>query len=297
MIRYIKLGYNKITHAFRVAFLYLLIAMANLELQLFKYTGGTNTFGGGVITRMLFNSSFLEKMFQGKHDEQYVQKFYEILKKADDFMRKSTPHKMAATADRHTRIIEDKESVHFGFFDERHRHYGKTPQEVFEIELEERRTKDDKYKLIKIINNKPIPAGLSTITDVVKEVKNKDGKIVYIVDDINKKSKQNKFPIRVVRSGEKCINKIEELTDFVHIKEKSDQRRRFEFFIPLKFKTNTFEDDTTVIKDILNVDEFYIQDEYGELTGYSIEKFIKRFVHNDMYEVFRFDGFEMSKIN
>lgn len=301
MMNLIGRGYKWITHKLRVFLFYILIAISNLEVQIFKSTGGKNSFGGGVITRMMYRSSILEKLAQGRHDEQYVKQFYEILRKADEFMRKSSSHKIAVSADSHVRMLDDKDKYgrrygHYGFFDEKHKHHGKTLQEVFEIELEERRTKDDDYKLIKVIDNKPIDAGLSKITDVVKEYKNKEGKIIYLVDDMSKKSKQFKFPIVVAREDDGCINKIEELTEYLHIKEKFLNNRRFEFFIPIKFKTTTFKNDSKVIKDILNINEFFVKNDYGGLTGYSIKNFVKRFEHNNMYEVFRFDGFEMEKI-
>jgi ribosome-binding protein aMBF1 (putative translation factor) len=301
MIKIIKNIYEWVTRKLRMILLSLLIGISNVELQIFKSSGNKSSFGGGVITRMLYRSTLLEKLVQGKHDEQYVQKFYEILKKADNFMRKSTPHKLGVSADTYAKTLGKKDKYgrrydHYGFFDEKHKHHGKTLEEVFEIELEERRTKDDNYKLIKVIDNKPLDVGLSKVVDVVREVKDKDGKVVYLVDDLNKKSKLHKFPIIVIRKNKNCTNKIEELTEFLHIKEKFFDHKRFEFFIPLKFKTHTFNDDDKIIKDILNVDEFYVRDDYGELIGYSIKKFIKRFKHNDIYDVFRFDGIEMKKI-
>lgn len=278
-----------------------MISLSNIEIQVFSSFGGKTKMGGGVITKMLFRSTLLEKLFQGKHDEKYVRQFYEILKKADAFTKKSNPHKMGVSADTYAKTLGKKDKFgrrydHFGFFDEKHKYYGKTLEEVFKIELEERKTKDDGYKLIHIVNNKPIDAGLSKITDVVSEFVDEKGEIKYIVNDIQQKSKQHTFPIQIVRENKKCINKIEQLTDFLHIKLITHNLRRFEFFIPLKYKTHEFADDSAVIKDILNTKEIYIRDEYNELTGYSVTKFVKRFKHNNMYEVFRFDGFEMEKI-
>lgn len=291
--------YNKIKRKIRILFVSFLLSLSNIEVQLFKSMGTKSMFSGG-ITKMLIRSHFLEKLFQGKHDEQYVKKFYEILKKSDEFMRKSKNIKMGTSADTYAKTYGKKDKYgrryeHFGFFDEKHKHHGKTLQEVIEIELEERRTKDDDYKLLRVINNIPTDVGLSKISEVVKEIKHPNGKIEYIVDDISNKSKQHSFPIQVVREG-KCVNKIEELSEFLHIKLIAFEHRRFEFFIPLKFKTNNFGEGTSIYKDILNIKEIYIRDDYGELTGYSVTKFVKRFKHNDMYDVFRFDGFEMEKI-
>lgn len=289
-----------IKNKIRVAIFYLILATSNLEIQIFRSVGKKSRMSGGIITKMLFRSRLLEKFFQGKYDEQYTQKFYELLKKSDLFIKNSSPHKIGATADLHTPNYGKKDKYgrryeHYGFFDEKHKHHGKTLSEVLEIELEERRTKDDNYKILEIINNKPIEVGLSQITDVVKEIKKKDGKKEYIVVDTIEKSKKFKFPIMVARDNQKCVNKIEHLTEFLHIKKIAFEFRRFEFFIPLKFKTMDFSDDTSVIKDILNIKEFYIKNDYGELTGYAVKKFIERFEHAS-YEVFRFEGIEMKKI-
>ena len=37
---------------------------------------------------------------------------------------------------------------HYGFFDDKHKHVGKTLAEVLAMEFEERRTKDDDYELL-----------------------------------------------------------------------------------------------------------------------------------------------------
>ena len=61
----------------------------------------------------------------------------------------------------------------YGFFDEKHKHAGKTIAEVLELEFEERRTKDDEYELVYIFNNKPIEVGLAKVMDVIEETDEK----------------------------------------------------------------------------------------------------------------------------
>jgi len=285
----------------RTLFLSLVLALSNVEIQVFKAVGGKSQMGGGIITKMLFRSRLLENFFAGKHDEKYVQQFYEILKKADAFLKNSTPHKLGASADTYAKTLGKKDKYgrrydHFGFFDDKHKHSGKTLGEVIELETEERRTKDDDYKLIRIVNNYPKDVGFSKVGDVIKKVKDKDGKYKHIMIDTEVKSKKHEFPINVVRKKEKCVNKIEHLSEFLHIKEIAFEYRRFEFFIPKKYKTTEYQTNDKVVQDILNINEFYVKDDYGELTGYVIQKFVKRFIHNDAYDVFRFDGIEMEKI-
>lgn len=57
--------------------------------------------GDKKIQRMLHRNQTLEKFYAGKTDEKYVQQYYEILKKADLFIRNATPRQMALAADRH----------------------------------------------------------------------------------------------------------------------------------------------------------------------------------------------------
>ena len=286
---------------FRTLLLSFLLALSNIETQFFRNVGRKMGMGGGVITKMLIRSTLLDKMFQGKHDEKYVQEFYEILRKADNFMKKTTPHKIGVSADTYAKTYGKKDKhgrryEHFGFFDEKHKYYGKTLEEVFQIELEERRTKDDNYELIMVINNKPVDVGLSQIMDVVDSVKDRDGTIKHIFNNSLQKSKQHKFPIKIARKNEACLNKIEELAEFLHIKHIAFEKRRFEFFIPLKYGTINFNETSNVFKDLINVDEIFTKNDYGELTGYGVDVFVKRFLHNNMYDVFRFDGYEMEKI-
>ena len=74
-------------------------------------------------------------------------------------MRKATPHQMAVAADKHGSNYGLKDQYgrryeHYGFFDSKHKHAGKTLGEVFALDMEEKRTKDDDYELLYIFNNK-----------------------------------------------------------------------------------------------------------------------------------------------
>lgn len=285
---------KKIVNYIQIGFLYLIISLARVEGEILKSVGSSKK--GGIITKIMFSHPLLEKFYAGQKDEKYVQQFYEILKKADKFMREASPHKMGASADYFAKTYAKKDKYgrsyeHLGFFDEKHKHHGKTLGEVIDQEMIERRIKDDNYQLIRIVNNQPIDAGLAKLENIFVE---KDNKLVSNINDFTKKLE---FPIKAVRKkNRENYNNIEQLTEFLHIKQKAFNKRRFEFFIPLKFNTHTFDDKSKIIKDILNVKEIYIRDDYGELTGYRIQKFLKRFQHNKTHEVFRFDGYEMEKL-
>ena len=85
-------------------------------------------------------SQLLQKFEQGQRDEKYVQDYYELLKKSDKFMRNATPHQKAVAADKNAMNLGQKDKYgrrydHIGFFEEGHKHHGKTMGEVLEQEM------------------------------------------------------------------------------------------------------------------------------------------------------------------
>ena len=111
-----------------------------------------------------------------------------------------------------------------------------------------------------------------------------------------RKSKQFTFPIKILRENKDCVNKIEQLSEFLHVKKIGFEYRQLEFFIPLKFKTTDLLEDDSIFKEIINIKEAFIKDEYGELRGFGIIKYIKRINYNDTHEVLKFEGIEMENV-
>ena len=248
--------------------------------------------------RMLHHNPFIEMLLSGVKNEQMVNSYYELLMKADKFIKTATPHKMALAGDKHGSNYGLKDQYgrrweHYGFFDEKHRHSGKTIAEVIALDLEERRTKDDDYELLQIYNNKPIEVGFSKVLDVVEKIEKEGSEFEYQVVDVFRKSKQFRFPIKAYREDENIINKIEQLTEFLHVKKIGFEFRQLEFFIPLKFKTEDVEENSEIFLDITNFTSIFVKDDYGKLIGYGINKFIKRIRYNDTHEVWKFEGIEM----
>lgn len=282
------------------------ISLYNTEIEILRADPNIVDEKDKHIQRKLHRNQLLEKFYAGKKDEKYMENYYEILRRSKKFLKESDPNKIAATADKHGNITygqKDKygrRKEHFGFFDEKHKHSGKTIGEVLTIEMEERRTKDDDYQLLRIYDNKPINVGLVNIFDVVEKTKEVSGEENYKenVFDILSQSKQFKFPIRVLRKEDNnnVINKIEELTEFLHIKKIGFEHRQLEFFIPLKYKTNILENNSDIIKEIITFENIFINDEFGELQGYGIVKFMKRIIYNDTHEVFKFEALEMENV-
>jgi hypothetical protein len=252
-------------------------------------------------TRKLHRNQTLEKFFAGQTDEKYTRQYYEVLKKADKFLRHSTPHEIAVATDKYLRFDDKKDAYgkryeSTGFFDEKHKHAGKTIGEVLELEFEERRTKDDDYELLQIFNNKPIEVGFVKVFDVVEKTEKENADFEYEVQDMFKKSKQFEFPIKVIRDKEDTINKIEQLTEFLHVKKIGFEYRQLEFFIPLKFKTIEVQENSDVFKELIDFKEVFVKNLYGELIGYGIIKFIKKIIYNNTHEVWKFQTIEMKNM-
>jgi len=292
--------------------------------------------------RMRHRNQVLEKFYAGQTDEKYVKDYYEILKKADKFMKNATPHQLAVATnktlvfnkgDNSYKIDENYRSnkkdqfgrryEHYGFFDEKHKHAGKTLAEAIELDFEERRTKDDNYELEYIFNNKPLEVGFVKALDYLENIKDEivfsgdtnqqniivsgDSKIEktnidvdydkLVVKDITKLSKQFEFPIKIYREDNSILNKIEQLTEFLHIKKVNSQTKQYEFFIPLKFKTDEIENGSDIFNELININGVYIRNEYGELLGYRVDEYIKRIKYNDTHEVWKFRGIEMETVS
>jgi hypothetical protein len=257
--------------------------------------------GDKKIQRMLHRNQTLEKFYAGKTDEKYVREYYELLKKADKFIHTATPYQMALAADKHGSSYGMKDQYgrryeHYGFFDEKHKNAGKTIGEVLVLEFEERRIKDDDYELLSIHDNKPIEVGFVKVLDVVEKTEKENVDFDYEVQDMFKRSKQFEFPIKVVRNNENATNKIEQLTEFLHIKKIGFEYRQLEFLIPLKFKTNDYMEDSDTFKELINIKEVFLRNNYGEMVGYGIIKYIKRINYNDTHDVFKFEAIEMQNM-
>ena len=270
------------------------IALYNTEQEILKADPNDLQEKNKRETRKLHRNQTLEKFYAGKTDEKYVRDYYEILKKADKFMRTATPHQMAVAADKYAKGYgnEDKHGnkyEHFGFFDEKHKNAGKTLAEVLKTEYDERRTKDDDLELIYIFNNKPIVAGMGKFYEALEKSKEENTEFEVTV------VKSWEFPLKINREAE-VVNKIEQLAEFLHVKKIGFEYRQLEFFIPMKFKTSDIQEDSDIFKEIINVKEAYIKDEYGQLHGFAILKYLKRINYNDTHDVLKFEGIEMENV-
>lgn len=268
--------------------------IANVEVEVFGDKADLDEKNKKNI-RMRHRNQVLEDFYAGKRNEKYMQDFYEILKRADKFMKNSTPERIAAVADRFSMSYGQKDRwgrryEHYGFYDEKSKHAGKTLAEVIQENYEERRTKDDDYQMLTIFNNKPKEAG---IVQAFRELDvNENGELISM--NIGEKSKHFVFPIKVYRDVE-YLNKIEQLTEFLHLKRITTDVVQLEFFIPMKYKTYEIPEDSEIFEQLTTIKHIGISDEYGVVRRFGELKYKKRISHKD-FDVIKFTGVEMEDL-
>jgi hypothetical protein len=286
------------------------MALYRTEIDILKANPNISDESGKKTQRHRSHNQLLEKFYAGQRDEKYVQDYYELLRKADKFKREADTRKYEVASWKYTGGFYGKNedfwgnvgNEHLGFFDDKHKYAGKTIKEVMELEYKERRLDDDGYEILYIFNNKPIEVGLSKAFNTLKKIDKKrvveSGEEVdeFEVLDLLNKSKQFKFPMTVSRENDDVVNKIEELSEYLHVKKIGFEYRMLEFFVPLKFKINEIDSDHKIFKEIININDVHIKDEYGELKSFGLLKYDKRITHKT-YEVLKFQGVEMEKIN
>lgn len=217
-------------------------------------------------------------------DEQYVQQFYEILKKADKFLRSANPAKIQKTAGKFGLNYGMKDKFgrrfeHYGFFDEKHKYYGKSINEVRDMEVKDRSiTDEDDYPVIVMYENKKE----FSFNESAAILLNNDN--ILHAPEIHELARMKKYPLTIVRDDMGVANKIEQLTEFLHVKQISSQHKILEFFIPKKFGLERVQDDDPIFKEIINIKQVWFKDEYGDRNAYSITGFHKRAEYNKYTE-------------
>ncbi len=225
------------------------------------------------------NNPVLRKMEQGQTDEKYVQQYYEILKKADEIIRSTNPDKAAKMADKHGLNIGGKDRWgmrwdHHGFLDPKHKHYGKTLKEIRDLEISERKQNEDDYPIVAMFSNK---TELSFV-QATKVLKSENDS--FFIPELHEMAKMQKFPLKVVRKIE-VINKIEQLVEFVHVKSITSQHFIVEMFIPVKFKVYGVDVESEAFNDLVNIDQIWFKDEYGDNHAYRITSYYKKTIHQE----------------
>lgn len=265
---------------------YLGISMYNTEMEILKAPNLDVNEKDKKIQRKSHRNETLEKFYQGQRDEKYTKDFYEVLKKGDEYLRNADARKMDLTADKWGMSYNRVDPVtgyksrfeHLGYFDEKHKNYGKTIAEVLNTEIDERSIGDD-YEVKYMFDNTPIQL---TFDDTLKNFNDKKG------------VKSNKRSISVGREeGQEVLNKIEDITDYIHVKKIGFEHRYFEFFIPKKYKVQELEENSDIFKELLNIETFWYTDKYGDQYGFRVDKYVNMIDFNSEFIVLKFSGIEI----
>lgn len=215
-----------------------------------------------------------------KFDEQYRQYFYEVLKKADKFLRTANPAKIQRTAGKYGLNYGMKDQSgrrfeHYGFFDDKHKYSGKSLREVRDLEVDERKLDDDNYPVIVMYQNKKE----FSFNESAKIIMNNDKGKGFYAPEIHELARMKKYPLTIVRDNE-VINRIEQLTEYLHVKQISSQHKILEFFIPMKFGLAKIKDDDKIFKELIDIKQVWFKDEYGDRNSYAITSYYKRGEYN-----------------
>ena len=289
----IKLVFLWLYTSFHIIMVRISIALYNAEIEVLKADPNALNEKGKKNQKIRIRNPLHRKMDQGQRDQQYMQDYYEVLKKADKFMKNSTPEQMEMAAnkwgmsvgktDAELKNVGRKEKDkpkkdkwgkrydHFGFYDPKNKNYGKTMAEVMVEEIQQRVTTDDDYSIEFMFSNKPANIGIGKNHEVVE-----DKALGFRELNIYEKAKIRKFPMTVQRTKEECFNKIEQLTEYVHIKRLDDENKIIEFFIPAKYGVFKHDEESETFKEIIDINTVWIKDEYDNRYGYNISGYYKK---------------------
>lgn len=243
------------------------MAMNNLEQEVFKPADVDDLTNGGNKEQQKRSSNLLESMRRGEYNAQYVKQFYEILRRADDIVLNSTPEEMRQLAERYGMGSAANTQYNMLTEDRVARHGNKTPQQIRDEEAKKRVTKDDNYEVDHMVSN-------------IRNVKN-------ILEAAGGAPKQYEFSLKVSRDQE-VVNKIEELSEFLHIKHVGENHKILEFFIPKKYKV-TIVEHVAALNELKNFQYVWFTDKYGKRYDYNVRKFYK-LSSNQEYDVIKFNA-------
>ena len=271
------------------------IGLYNSEELILKTTGISVSGKGKHHIRIRHKNPLVEKLVQGQRDEKFVKDYYEILKKAEKFLRNATPEKVEMVANKHGMTLGKKDKwgrryEHYGFFDPSNKNYGKTLGEAMELEVKERTVKDDDYELEIMFDNTPIIEGIAKTKSL----------------NSLEKARTAKFPMKIIHNTENFTNRIEQLTKYLHVKKVGGDVKILEFFIPTKFKVFDLPKNSPIFTELVDIKQVWIKDEYGGRYGYTITDYRKMIEYKDNnkenedfieYHIIKFNATSINNLN
>jgi hypothetical protein len=219
----------------------------------------------------------LQSMRNGDYNSQYVDYYYEVLKKADDLVLNSTPEQLKLLAERYGMggqatarydLLERKQKGLYG---------NRSTQQIRTEQVNRRVSSDDNYPIERMVTNK-------------RYVQN-------VLDHAMGAKPIFKYSIDVQWMFQTRYN-IEQITEYVHIKilQSEYNGRLIEFYIPKSqgVKNLPFENQA-IFEEFKNITEIACADDYGNISSYRIQSFY-RLVENGMYDIMKFKANKIEKI-
>jgi hypothetical protein len=219
-------------------------------------------------------SNLLESLRRGDYNAEYVNHFYEVLRRADEIVANSTPDEMKMLAERYGMGDAAKNSYNMISEDHKKRFGSKSNDQIRKEQVSQRVTSDDNYPIDHMIINKRI-------------LKN-------VFESAMGQARQYEFSLKVNRRVG-TINKIEELCEYMHVKHLGENHKLLEFYIPKKFKIASTQH-MEALNEVKIFDYVSFTDQYGKKFDYSIKNFYK-LSENNQYDVLKFNAVLIQNID
>lgn len=240
--------YRFIKKLFLSFFIRISLAMSKIENDLIKNNKADKLTGGNLEINNI-QSELLKSLLRGEYNQEYVDRFYKILKKSDSIIEGYDKKVLLSKLKEHGMDEGNKDLIS----------YLSSDLEYKKIKIEDKTDNTDNYQLINIIKNNI-------------EILNPESII------LGEKPKK----LTTLKSKNKDrVFKIEEFTDYLHIKKYSEDKYLLEFYINLQHEISN---DLDNLKDFNNL---YYSDKYGDKTEYLIIEYIKINIFNT-YKVIKF---------
>lgn len=211
----------------------------------------------------------LESMRQGKFNQQYVEYYYEILKRADDLVLNSTPEQMRLLAERYG--MGDQATARYNHLAKKERIVfdGRDRNQYQREQMNSRVTSDDNFQIERMVTNR-------------KNLKN-------VLDHAMGAKPIYDYSIKVQRMFQTQYN-VEQITEYVHVKilQSEYNGRLLEFYIPKGQGVRNLQvSNVAIFNELTNITGVAFSDDYGNLTYYRVHGFYK-LGEKGMYDVLKF---------
>lgn len=240
--------YSFLKKQFITFFIRISLAMSKIENDLIK-NNKTDTLTGGNLEINNIQSELLKSLLRGEYNQEYVDRFYKILKKSDSIIEGYDKKVLLSKLKEHGMDEGNKDLIE----------YLSGNVDYKKISIKNKTDNSDNYQLIDIVRN-----NIEIINPESVILGEKPKKLTTL----KSKNKDRVF-------------KIEEITEHLHIKKYSEDKYLLEFYINLQHEISN---NINHIKDFNNI---YYSDKYGDKTEYLIIEHIKINIFNT-YNVIKF---------